>query len=889
MFKQWRQTFDPGWLVAAVLPLIAILPTLIGEQVIATADGVFHVHRIFAASTLMQSGDWYPRWIPWFHLGYGYPVFNFYAPLATNLGGLLGVLGISAPVAYSLIITLFWMVGSVGVYALARRYLPLAAALLAALLWSYAPPALQAVWNIGSIAQIVATAIVPWLFLTLLLALTAPSMRRAGWLGLAFGAVLLAHQPTAVLAALFVIPGILISLWIAARKRLALKPRVLCVGGGLVLGAGMAMIFLLPMLLELRYIQIFNVATNTRNVLVASFLQPFQLFQQPTAPDLSDLNRSLPETIGLVNGILAALGLAGLLWKRRWRLALLWGLASGLVIFLVLDVSIEFWLRVPLMSQLRFPIRILQIGALFFALLGASSLLLVPRRWVGGMALVVGVIVVIAALPTIYPSRDLLDFSNLSAADFIRYETDTYSFGGTSYDEFKPNWGEKTPLDTPTDIDDYRDHPLRLRVYNPPAPDVVVQVTDTSFDTHAGQDYDQRFRQFYFPGWTATLDGAAVEVFPDAEFGLLTVHIPAGNHTLVLARPGTLVENVAPLLSIVSLIAALVLIFRDRHALPTPETTSRFSWQVAVLISGSVVVFALVNRFYIQTQTLWFRQQSPIDQPAAMQTEVNQRFGDAYELLGYTLQQDNVAPDEWLNITLYWRALREIERYFAYPPVVQLVSPNAGTAWATTGDFFIGTAAVKHETDEFISDSFKMRVYADAPPYMGYISVQLEDGQTHQPLPLADGSTRLLLPSSVRITGSGPSINNELHYRLGEQVELWCASVTPMDNKLEVALYWHTLGSLPEGVQTFVHGVDATGTLVGQGDGPLLGGQYAPADWLAGQNLVDRYIVPNGATVNHLEVGLFLPDGSRLNVTQDGQPIADNVITLPVEEQECSP
>jgi len=141
MTKQRRfpLPFDIGLLAAALLPLVAILPTFNGDWVINTADGVFHVHRIFAMTTLMQSGDLYPRWIPYFHLGYGYPVFNFYAPLATWLGGVLGVLGISAPLAFTLIVALGWMIGSAGVYALGRRWLPAPAALVGAALVGVCP------------------------------------------------------------------------------------------------------------------------------------------------------------------------------------------------------------------------------------------------------------------------------------------------------------------------------------------------------------------------------------------------------------------------------------------------------------------------------------------------------------------------------------------------------------------------------------------------------------------------------------------------------------------------------------------------------------------------------------------------------------------------------
>src|SRR5690606_16697853 len=106
--KHILRTLDPGYWLAALLPLIGILPTL-SSGVIRTADGPLHVQRIYAMTTLLASGNLWPRWVPYFHLGYGYPVFNFYPPGTFYLGGLLGLLGISAPVALTIVTTLAWM------------------------------------------------------------------------------------------------------------------------------------------------------------------------------------------------------------------------------------------------------------------------------------------------------------------------------------------------------------------------------------------------------------------------------------------------------------------------------------------------------------------------------------------------------------------------------------------------------------------------------------------------------------------------------------------------------------------------------------------------------------------------------------------------------------
>ncbi len=891
MLRTFIAKFDRGMLLAALLPLIAILPTFNGDQVINTADGVFHVHRIFAMTTLMQHGDLYPRWIPYFHLGYGYPVFNFYAPLATWLGGLLGLVGISAPLAFTLIIAVGWMLGSAGVYALGRRWLPAPAALVGAALWSYAPSAFQGVWNIGSISQLTASAFVPWLFLAVIRAAEKPDARRVSLLGGVFGLVLLAHQPTSVLVGLFIAPGApLLCLWFARQDKRWLA-RMISVGAGLLLGAGIAMIFVLPMALELSSIQVSKGTTNLANVLAASFLQPYQLFLPASAPDLSDLNRSLPDSIGLITGIFAALGLVGLLYRRQYRLALAWSAAAAFVIFLLLTVSTSFWLTVPLLGQLRFPGRVLRLGAIFFGLMGASSLLLLPRRWLAWGAVLAGIVIIVSVLPILYPSRELLDFSHLSAADFIHYELATDSFGGTSYDEFKPIWGEHVPYDVP-EIDTYVTDPLHISVITKGLEGVTVRLLDgLRYQVNSAQPFELHFRQFYFPGWAASIDGQSTPVFPNQEFGLVSLNVPAGDHVITLSRPGTPVENIAPWLSLVSLVIAGVLFVRGKNT-ETIQANDLIRKGLrpfpTVGIGATVVIFALVNRLYIEPQTDWFRLRSPLDSPAAMQTPIHMQFGDAYELLGYTLNQSMVAPGETLNITLYWRALRPLEG--SYPPTVQLVNSAVSEAWGTTSSFFIGAASINHQPDTFISDTYKLPINADAPPYVGRISVQLKDAKTGESLRMPDDSDRLILPARVRVTGNGTTPIKRLNVIINNSVELWCASSTSADNKLSLTLHWHVLAPLPQNdLRVFVHGLDADGKLVSQGDAPPLNGQYAPADWLAGQNLADTYSLSDADKINQIAVGMFVPDGDQLSLVQDGQPAPNNSVMLSPEAVDCAP
>lgn len=883
-FQTALRQVDTGWLVALLSPIIGIVSILNNDRVIQTADGLFHVHRILAMSTLMQQGDLYPRWIPWFHLGYGYPVLNYYAPLATWLGGLLGVAGVSAPNAAALLIALTWVSGSLGMYALVRHCVNAQAGVLAALLWSYAPVGLQVVWNQGSLSQIAASGLIAWLLFTLLRVIERPSLRRAAALGLAAGLSFLAHQPTTFLLLLFLAPGVpLVCLWFGWRQGQGLRRFVFAVGG-LTLGVGIAMIFLLPMALEVSYIQVAQPAADIPETLARYFLRADQLFIQPQAPDLSDLNRRLPETFGLVPGVLALVGLLGLLRRRQYGLALACVAGACAVLFLILPISLPVWLSVPLMAQLRFPGRALHLGVVFLAVLGGACVMLLPERWRNGATVVLVVVILAAALPTVYPSRPLLDFSNLTPTDEIQYEADTRSFGGTSYDEFKPRWGERTPKDVPG-LDEYLSDPLRLRIIDPQqAGTSVSQDARDRAQVFTEQPVNVSFRQFYFPGWSAFVDDVPVTPFPEERFGLLTLPVPAGTHTVRIQWDGTLIEKIAPLLTLVSL-GIMVWLWRKKEAVE-PQAESPLPRPAGRRLLGGLGVFALLNVVYILPHTGWFRQQSPLDSPAYMQTAVHQRFGEAYELLGYSAHGDSVQPGDGLDVTLYWRALAPLQQI--YQPVLQLVNPGVYAAWATSNKFFVGDFQTLHTPDYFVSDEHRLQVDPNTPPYVGRLLVKLIDPETGTALTLADGKDYLLLDTPIRVQGSGTPAQKVMNTVIDGKVELWCSSVQQQGDQLTVDLYWHVLQPLaaPD-ISLFIHGFDAQDAPVLLYDSLPLNGDYPPNEWLPGQNLSDHVVVLVAPGLTRLTAGMHLADGNRLSVTQEGVAAPDNLITLPIEERDC--
>ncbi|GIL14423.1 MAG: hypothetical protein BroJett038_31430 [Chloroflexota bacterium] len=898
LFGPLFSRLDPGYLVAAVLPLIGIIPTF-GDGVIKSADAPLHVHRIFAMTTLLQTGNLWPRWVPWFHLGYGYPVFNFYPPGVFHLGGLLGLLGLPIPLAFTLVGALAWMLGSVGTYALARRFLPGYGALLAAMLWAYAPSRLYEIWHQGSLPQMMSAAFVPWVFWGLVTAARFPTRRSLLAVGLPLAGMVLTHQPVTLVAGLFIAPAaLLLPLLYGWRARATLPRRLGTVFAGLVLGAGLAAIFLLPMAAELRYIQAAEDAPDVIPYLISNFLQPGELFSQPIPMDLTDLRFELPTTFGLLNGVLGALGLLALIRRRRYTVAALLVLALAFNTLMLLEISLPLWERIPFLAQLRFPARLLRVGAVFIALAGGASLLLLPTRWrLAGLGAALA-LALVSALPLVYPNQRFVNWENLSALDEIRMETVEHNWGTTSYDEFNPIWGEKPGWDPAVEPEEYITDPLRIVVNRLDMirqwPDLQVeQIDSSSVRVTVASARPVRFRQFYFPGWTATLNGQPVEVYPEAELGQITINVPEGEHIITLAYTGTTAQTLGALVTLASLGLCVLLVVTGRQ--PQSAETDRKTAaeegslppRPAAAILAGMVIFALVNTVYISPQTLWFRHRSPPDSPAYMQTPVHVSFGDTFELLGYTLEQTDAAPGDLLAVTLYWRALHEIER--EYRPVVQLVNLSQTAAWAASEPFFPGGGnTIGYTPDRFASDVHVMRVFEDAPPYAGRISVQMLDAATNAPLRLPDGSDRIVLEPLIRIQGRGEALPSSLGYRFDETLELACSGVTRDGDRLNIRLGWMVRQSPGQDVTTFIHGLDANGQQIVQNDAPPLGADYPSSLWLPGQNLLAIYSLPWDEAIRSVAVGLYTPD-RRLAVTQNGQPVPDNRVILPLNEDTCSP
>ncbi|MCA9997490.1 MAG: hypothetical protein KDE56_17145, partial [Anaerolineales bacterium] len=90
--KTWWRQVDPGFGLVVAIAFIALWPFLHIPSLPQGTDAELHIFRLVELSQLVRGGELYPRWAPDFYHGYGYPIFNYYAPLTYYVGLLVELL-----------------------------------------------------------------------------------------------------------------------------------------------------------------------------------------------------------------------------------------------------------------------------------------------------------------------------------------------------------------------------------------------------------------------------------------------------------------------------------------------------------------------------------------------------------------------------------------------------------------------------------------------------------------------------------------------------------------------------------------------------------------------------------------------------------------------------
>ena len=124
--------------IVLLFGLLSVLP-LLHTRSICSDDGLFHIHKAVGLEAVIELGHWFPRWSPHMAHGFGYPLYNFYAPLGSYVLAGLHALGFIYPVALHVIFGLCILLSGMAVFALVRNWWGPWAGMAAAVVYETSP------------------------------------------------------------------------------------------------------------------------------------------------------------------------------------------------------------------------------------------------------------------------------------------------------------------------------------------------------------------------------------------------------------------------------------------------------------------------------------------------------------------------------------------------------------------------------------------------------------------------------------------------------------------------------------------------------------------------------------------------------------------------------
>ncbi|MBU4098906.1 glycosyltransferase family 39 protein, partial [Patescibacteria group bacterium] len=175
-------------------------------------SGFFPIHddtqvqRVFEMKKSLADGMLPVRWAGDLGYGYGYPIFNFYAPSAYYIGGFLNLIGFDALIATKIMLGLAVVLSGITMYLLAKEFWGRIGGMISGVLYLFAPYHAVNIFVRGDFAELWAYTFIPLVFL----GIYKISRRKKSWFwitvsALSFAAIIVSHNLTAMMITPFII------------------------------------------------------------------------------------------------------------------------------------------------------------------------------------------------------------------------------------------------------------------------------------------------------------------------------------------------------------------------------------------------------------------------------------------------------------------------------------------------------------------------------------------------------------------------------------------------------------------------------------------------------------------------------------------------------------
>lgn len=539
------------WIINLALLLVlsywAIKPLL--------SPGFFPVHdatqieRIYEMGQALKEGQFPVRIVKDLGYGYGYPLFNFYAPLPYYFGGSLTLFGVDEITATKIMFLTGILLSGILMFFLCKEFWGSLAGLLGGLLFIYAPYHAVDIYVRGAVGEFWALAFLP----LLILGLFQLSQKKYSWLvptGLAFTFIILSHNITGMITAGFYLLFIFYEyFWHRNLKN------SLYLISSLFLALGLSAFFWLPAVFEASFT---NVSSQFGGG--ADFHKHFifldQLWDSPwgyggSAGRLSGLSYK----IGKLH-ILAFIVSLILIFQKRFvekekaKFSLFLILITIFSIFMCLPSSVSIWELFSPLSYIQYPWRFLIFIITFISFLG-SGVLNFPLKTIFKLPIFILIVFLLLIYNIKYFNPQYvfaLNVSQVRTWENLRWKVSKIS------DEYLPKNFVK-----PQNINEIPQSPVTPLTGDPQITSLIDKANFISFNINSKKGSSLLINKAYFPGWTVFVDKKPSSQTQKNKLQLITVTVPPGEHAVEVVFKNTPIRTIGNALSIISVLFIILL------------------------------------------------------------------------------------------------------------------------------------------------------------------------------------------------------------------------------------------------------------------------------------------------------------------------------------------
>lgn len=556
--------WDKGLLIVLLVSVLTLLP-LFGSAFFSVHDAT-QPERVYEMAQALKDGQFPVRIVKDLGYGYGYPIFNFYAPLPYYFGGVVHALGVDLLLSTKMMFGAGILLAGLSMYLLAKNIWDEKAGILAAILYVFAPYHALDVYVRGAVGEFWAMGFLPFVLLAIYKIWQKEVVHKRLWLvagGLSLAAVITSHNLTATMLILFLLVFFLVLIFYAQSKKNFLINFIKLVGLGLLLSS----FYFLPALWEMGYT---NVSSQIQggSEYFRHFVYLDQLWDFPWGFGGSSGRQSgISFKVGKISLLLALLVLVLSFLQRKKtgtkkEIVIFAVLTVGIAVFFTNQISRPVWELLPFLQYLQFPWRFLIFIVLGSCLLGGAVSYYLERIKLQvplDKDKLSSVVVIILVVATVF-----------FQTKYFKPQF-TYAENSSFYTNLERlNWDvskisdEYLPKNFPKVTGENQVVKFGYRFWGN---GVVKEISQKSQQREYQVDFPMRQKMTVFlaafPGWEVNIDGRKIEQLDDP---FVSFFVPEGKHYVKVSFNNTFPRLLGNLLSVFGICLAGVILISKKYA-----------------------------------------------------------------------------------------------------------------------------------------------------------------------------------------------------------------------------------------------------------------------------------------------------------------------------------